>query len=91
MKEKITNKYEQEFYPWINENWQKFTGVREKNINKDTFDHAAYGIKRYKGLINFMNAEDWSQRLPETREYLSLIDKSRNLDHKKIFPLLENM
>jgi len=91
VKEKITNKYEQEFYPWINENWQKFTGVSEKNIDKDTFDNAVYGIKRYKGLISFMNSEDWSQRLPETREYLSLIDKTRNLDYKKIFPLLEDI
>ena len=91
IKEKITNKYKQEFYPWIDENWQKFTGVKEHNIDKDTFDNAVYGINRYKGLISFMNSEDWSQRLPETREYLNLIDKTRNLNYKKIFPLLRDI
>ena len=88
VKQKITDKYEQEFFPWIDDNWQKFTGVSEQKIDKYTFDDAQYGKKRYQGLINFMNAEDWSQRLPETREYLQLLDKSRNLDFVKTFPLL---
>ena len=91
VKQQITNKYEQEFFPWIDDNWQKFTGVGQHGIDKDTFDNAQYGKKRYKGLINFMNAEDWSMRLPETREYLQLLDKSRNLNFAKTFPLLEDI
>ena len=91
VKQKITDKYEQEFFPWIDDNWQKFTGVSEQKIDKHTFDDAQYGKKRYQGLINFMNAEDWSQRLPETREYLQLLDKSRNLDFAKTFPLLKDI
>jgi len=93
IKEKITNKFEKEFYPWCEDNWQSFTGVKEEGIDYKTWKEAVYGIKRYKGLINFMNAEDWSQRLPETKEYLSLVNKTRNWNGKfvKNFPLLENI
>lgn len=92
IKQKITDKYEQEFYPWIEENWHKFTGVAAAGIDKETFLSANYGIKRFKGIINFMNAEDWSARLPETREYLTLINKQRNWTEKftKVFPIFEN-
>jgi len=93
IKEKITNKYEHEFYPWCRENWQLFTGVKESGIDYNTWNEAVYGIKRYKGLISFMNAEDWSQRLPETKEYLSLVNKTRNWDAKFCinFPLLADI
>jgi len=91
IKEKITNKYEKEFYPWCRENWQKFTGVTEAGIEYDTWNEAVYGIKRYQGLIKFMNSEDWSSRLPETREYLKLVDSRRGLDYTKTFPLLEDL
>jgi len=38
-----------------------------------------------------MNSEDWSSRLPETREYLKLVDSRRGLDYTKTFPLLEDL
>ena len=40
-----------------------------------------------------MNSEDWSARLPETREYLNLVNKRRNWDDKflKVFPLFEKV
>jgi len=82
IKEKITNKFEKEFYPWCEHNWQSFTGVKEEGIDYKTWKEAVYGIKRFNGLISFMNAEDWSQRLPETKEYLSLVNKTRNWDTK---------
>ena len=91
IKKKITEKYEQEFFPWIDDNWKKFTGVVQQGINKDTFDNAQYGKQRFKGLINFMNAEDWSMRLPETKEYLRLLDKRRSANFATTFPLLSNM
>jgi len=93
IKKHITEKYEQEFYPWIDENWQKFTGVKEAGISKEQFLNAPYGLKRYKGIINFMNAEDWSARLPETKEWLQLINKQRNWTEKfnKTFPILKEL
>jgi hypothetical protein len=40
-----------------------------------------------------MNAEDWSMRLPETREYLSLINKQRGWDNKflNVFPIFKDI
>lgn len=93
IKQAITNKYEQEFYPWIDENWNKFTGVAEHNISKEQFMTANYGLNRFKGLISFMNSEDWSARLPETKEYLTLINNRRNWNNKfsEVFPLLKDI
>jgi hypothetical protein len=40
-----------------------------------------------------MNAEDWSARLPETKEWLQLINKQRNWTEKfnKTFPILKEL
>ena len=40
-----------------------------------------------------MNSEDWSARLPETREYLTLVNKKRGWDKKflKVFPLFDEV
>ena len=93
VKQQITDKYEQEFYPWIDENWQSFTGVKEAGIDKDTFLNASYGLPRFKGIIRFMNAEDWTQRLPETREYLNLVNKQRGWETKflEVFPIFKDI
>tara|TARA_B100001287_G_scaffold247762_1_gene226596 strand:- start:277 stop:1683 length:1407 start_codon:yes stop_codon:yes gene_type:complete len=93
IKQKVQDKYENEFYPWIDENWHRFTGVQELGIDKETFDNNPYGIKRYKGIINFMNSEDWSARLPETKEWLNLINKQRNWGNKfpQVFPILAEL
>ena len=93
VKDRITEKYEKEFYPWIEENWDQFTGVKEAGIDKETFLNANYGLKRFKGIINFMNAEDWSARLPETKEYLNLVNKQRRWENKflEVFPIFKDI
>jgi MoaA/NifB/PqqE/SkfB family radical SAM enzyme len=93
IKKQISDKYENEFYPWIEDNWDKFTGVKDAGITKEQFMNAPYGKKRFEGLINFMNAEDWSERLPETREYLNLINKQRGWDDRflKVFPIFKDI
>ena len=93
IKKQISDKYENEFYPWIDENWHRFTGVQELGIDKATFDENPYGKKRYKGIINFMNSEDWSERLPETKEWINLINKQRNWSNRfpQVFPILAEL
>ena len=93
VKEQITKKYNEELYPWMIENWQKFTGVAESSTTLDKFIDAPYGIKRFKGIINFMNAEDWSMRLTETKEYLNLVNAQRGWTEKftQVFPLLKDI
>ena len=92
IKQQITDKYNNEFFPWIDENWDKFTGVKEAGITKEHFLNDQYGLKRYKGIINFMNAEDWSARMPEFKEYISLINKQRGYDNfNEIFPIFKGL
>ena len=40
-----------------------------------------------------MNSEDWSARLPETREYLNLVNRQRGWDNKflEVFPILKGI
>ena len=90
---KIKQKYEEEFYPWIEENWHTFTGVKENNVTKQEFFDDSYSLDRFKGLINFMMSEDWSERLPETQEYLKLVNRRRKWDNKflTVFPIFKDI
>lgn len=74
-KEKVRDKYE-EFYIWLQDNYR----------NDDEFLESGYGIKRLKGMVNFMFSDDWSIRLPEFKEYLTLMDKIRGTEFKETFP-----
>jgi len=84
-KEKCKKKYE-EFYPWLEENWH-LSGAP----SKEAFLNSAYGIKRMKGMINFMMSEDWSVRLPELKEYLEIMDNHRNISFNSVFPEMKDI
>lgn len=79
-KEKITKKYE-DFYKWLTENYR----------NDKEFLDSGYGIKRLKGLVSFMNSDDWSNRMPEFREYITRMDKIRGTDFRKTFPEMSEL
>jgi MoaA/NifB/PqqE/SkfB family radical SAM enzyme len=51
------------------------------------FDRDPYGKQRWLGLIDYMNSEDWSSKLPALREYLDITDKTRNTNYKETFNL----
>ena len=85
MKNKTKEKYEA-FYPWLLENW-KLSGAP----SKEAFMEASYGIKRLKGMIQFMMSEDWSRRMPEFREYITKFDKQRGTNFAETFPDMAGM
>lgn len=90
-KAEVRKKYE-EFYPWWEENWE--LGVPSWHKGKVTYDkwrEASYGIQRLEGMLNFMESEDWSRRIPQTKEFLDLCDKQRNLDFETIFPEMKGV
>lgn len=90
-KKKIRAKYE-EFYAWWEENWE--LGIPEWYREKVTYDewrNASYGISRLEGMLTFMESEDWSRRLSQTKEYLQLIDKTRSLCFDEIFPEIKEL
>ena len=74
-KNKVTEKFK-EFYLWLKKEFN----------NKEEFMSHPYGIQRLKGMCQFMHSEDWSNRLPEFKEYIIKMDKIRGTDFKKIFP-----
>ena len=81
-KEKIEEKYET-FIPWLIKNYKHATNVQ--NISKEMFENAPYGPKRLRGMVNFMKSEDWSNRMPEFREYIKHMDSIRNTNFEKVF------
>jgi MoaA/NifB/PqqE/SkfB family radical SAM enzyme len=81
-KSKIEKKYE-ELYQWLEENIDEYSNGK---FSKQDFLDASYGIKRLKGMVNFMNSEDWSVRMPEFQEYINQIDKIRKTSFYKVFP-----
>jgi len=84
-KDKCEQHYE-EFIPWWTENWELgIPSWYKGKITKEQWINAEYGIKRLRGMIKFMKSEDWSNRLPETAEYLKLLDQQRNLKFEDIF------
>jgi len=85
-KDECERKYE-EFIPWWKENWE--LGIPSWHKGKVTYEDwekAGYGISRLRGMISFMKSEDWSNRLPETKEYLEALDKHRGTNFYETFP-----
>ena len=64
----------------------------EKFIDRQKFNtqwiQHPMGQKRWQGLIDYMCAEDWSEKLPQTKDYLRVLDKNRGTDFTKTFPEL---
>jgi hypothetical protein len=86
-KQEVRQKYEEELYPYLEKNWRKCTGVDD--VDYDTWRSSEYGIERLEGLLNFMEADDWSERLPETAEWCYKVAKERFLDFNEVFPDLD--
>lgn len=90
-KQKCREKYEK-FYPWWEANWEK--GVPSWHKGKVTYEqwrNASYGIDRLEGMINFMESEDWSNRLPEMKEFLEQTDAIRGHSFYEVFPDMKDI
>ena len=85
-KDELERKYE-DFIPWWEENWKKgIPSWHKGKVTQEQWRTASYGISRLRGMVSFMKSEDWSQRLPEFREYITKLDKLRGTDFCKTFP-----
>ena len=90
-KDKCRQHYE-EFYPWWEKNWELGVPTWYKGkVTKDKWRSASYGIDRLEGMLKFMESEDWSNRLPEMKEYLEKIDAHRSLSFATIFPEMKDI
>jgi hypothetical protein len=52
------------------------------------FNNSPMGKMRWLGVIDYMMAEDWSDKLPMVKDYLRVLDKNRGTDFRKTFPEL---
>lgn len=50
-----------------------------------------YGMKRWQGLVHYMNQEDWSAKLPNLQEYLTITDQTRQTNYLETFPELKDL
>ena len=90
-KKECRRKYE-EFYPWWESNWERSIPIWHKGkVDYDTWRSAPYGIKRLEGMLQFMESEDWSNRLPETKEFIERCDELRGLNWQDVFPEMKDI
>jgi len=61
--------------------------IDRQKFNTQWIQHPM-GLKRWQGLIDYMCAEDWSEKLSQTKDYLRVLDKNRGTDFTKTFPEL---
>ena len=71
-----------ELKQWL---WDNYTQ------NSEFWNVNPYGWKRWEGILDWMDAEDHTNLLPDFKEYIVTLDKQRKLDFKKIFPELEHL
>lgn len=86
-KAEVRKKYE-EFIPWLEENWHL---AARNDATYEKWRRNEYGIKRLISVVEFMESEDWSNRLPEMQQFLSLCDKQRGMSFAKTFPEMRDV
>jgi MoaA/NifB/PqqE/SkfB family radical SAM enzyme len=59
--------------------------------NDQEFISNPYGLQRWRGLIQYMNSEDWTIKLPMFEDYITVTDQQRNTDFSKTFPELSSI
>ena len=67
---------------WLYENYRQ-----DKNFWKVN----PYGWRRWQALLDFMNSNDHSDKLPALKDYLKTLDEIRSTDFKSIFPELSHL
>ena len=62
-----------------------------RDRNDEIFQSDPYGQQRWLGIINYTLSEDWTDKLPQTLEYLSALDKNRKINFRDVFKELSNL
>ena len=65
--------------------WKHYTQDRE------FWEDNPYGWKRWEGILDWMDAEDHTNLLPDFREYITTLDRQRGTDFKSTFPELGHL
>jgi MoaA/NifB/PqqE/SkfB family radical SAM enzyme len=62
-----------------------------RNMRNQEFVDNPYGLKRWQGLVHYMMAEDWTNKLPMLEDYLTVTDVQRQTNFKTTFPELASL
>ena len=62
-----------------------------RRTSDSEFSTNPYGLKRWQGLVQYMNTEDWSDKLPTLIEYLEICDQQRGTNFRQTFPELSSL
>lgn len=81
-KKKVREKYEA-FVPILESQYEK---IAPEETMYGLWRYDPYGIDRLFGMLDFMDSEDWSNRLPQTKQFLDLCDKQRDISFAETFP-----
>jgi hypothetical protein len=86
-KKKVREKYEA-FVPVLESQYEK---IAPEETMYGLWRHDPYGIDRLFGMLDFMDSEDWSNRLPQTKQFVDLCDKQRHTSFAETFPEMSDM
>ena len=71
-----------ELKQWL---WDNYTQSSE------FWENNPYGWKRWEGILDWMDAEDHTNLLPDFTEYITVMDNQRKTDFKTVFPELSHL
>lgn len=72
----------EELRDWL---WDNYTRDEEFWVTNP------YGWKRWEGILDWMDAEDHTNLLPDFQEYIRTMDKQRGTDFNQVFPELAHL
>ena len=67
---------------WLWDNYTK---------DKEFWEVNPYGWKRWEGILDWMDAEDHTNLIPDFKEFISTMDHQRGIDFKTTFPELAHL
>ena len=59
--------------------------------DKEFWESNPYGWRRWEGILDWMDAEDHTNLLPDFKDYIITMDAQRNTNFKKTFPELAHL
>lgn len=60
-----------------------------RQMRNQEFVNNPYGLKRWQGLVQYMNQADWSDKIPTLLDYLEVTDQQRGTNFRTLFPDLD--
>lgn len=60
-------------------------------MRDNEFVNNPYGLKRWQGLVHYMNEEDWTHKIPMLKEYIEVTDQTRGTYFRQTFPELTDL